>query len=484
MRFDDRLLTVLELATPAPRDRAVQWRQLVELVARGAAGGDTALRDRALGRLAETKGEVPEAVRAAAARAIAGPAVPKLLVTLFAADNAEIAAPLLTAVDLDEAGWDEVRTAASPSVRALLAALRPKAVKALPIESIVVPEPASEPVFPSDSSPKRPQAPTLPPTEPGLFRWECGQTGEIDWVEGAPRAALIGRSISDELDNRFSARQPFRDEALASADEGPLAGEWRWSGTPAFFPDTGRFAGYRGVARRYGLVAAVPAERSGVAGLNADDLRELVHELRTPLNAISGFGEIIVGQYLGPAHLAYRERAGQIVHQAQRLLGAVDDLDFSAKLQSGRAARGPGTALDEIVPALRQQLGLRATNRGVTLSMTMRTYEGRLALDRELAERLIGRFGEAIIDAAAANEHLELVINRVGPQFAVSIDRPEATRGIGDEALLVPAFVVGGGSGLGLGFALRLVRGLASMAGGRLDVARDRLTLLIPLAEG
>jgi signal transduction histidine kinase len=29
-----------------------------------------------------------------------------------------------------------------------------------------------------------------------------------------------------------------------------------------------------------------------------------MHELRTPLNAIIGFGEIIEGQYLGPAHRA------------------------------------------------------------------------------------------------------------------------------------------------------------------------------------
>jgi hypothetical protein len=30
------------------------------------------------------------------------------------------------------------------------------------------------------------------------------------------------------------------------SEEGVLAGEWRWSGAPAFFADTGRFAGYRG----------------------------------------------------------------------------------------------------------------------------------------------------------------------------------------------------------------------------------------------
>ena len=55
-----------------------------------------------------------------------------------------------------------------------------------------------------------------------------------------------------------------------------------------------------------------------------------------------------------------------------------------------------------------------------------------------------------------------------------------STFGIAEEALLDPAFDVGQGSALGLGFSLRLVRGLASVAGGRLDVAPDRLILLLP----
>jgi hypothetical protein len=441
---------------------------------------------RALSRLAEIGSEVPVGVRAAAARAVAGPAVPASLVALFAADSADVAAPLLTAADLGADAWEEVRAAASPGVRALLAAIRPEA--APPVASVppLVPEqaPVVQPVPVSlpMSAPERPHGIVLPPTEPGLFRWECGPTGEIDWVDGAPRAALIGRSIADELDSRFSARLPFNDEALASAEEGPLAGDWRWSGTPAFFPDSGRFAGYRGVARREGtgIVTADP-DRAGVAALDSDSLRELVHELRTPLNAILGFGEIIDGQFLGPAHHAYRERAGEIVRQARRLLGAVDDLDFAARLHSGRVAPGPGVLVEDVLPVLRAQLGQQATARNVALSITVRRFEGRCALDRELAGRLIGRFGEAVIDAAAANEHLELVIDRIGAQFAVSMDRPDATRGMAEDALLDPAFVVDGGSGLGLGFALRLVRGLASMAGGGLDIAPERLVLLIPI---
>ena len=103
-------------------------------------------------------------------------------------------------------------------------------------------------------------APALP-TSTSLFRWECGAGGEIAWVDGAPRGALIGRSIararngdSDHVDpevvRAFTVRAPFRDAALTVAGDGLVAGEWKISGVPAFDPADGRFRGYRGVALR------------------------------------------------------------------------------------------------------------------------------------------------------------------------------------------------------------------------------------------
>jgi hypothetical protein len=43
-----------------------------------------------------------------------------------------------------------------------------------------------------------PPAAPEPVTVPGLFRWECDASGQIGWVEGAPRGALIGRSLPGE----------------------------------------------------------------------------------------------------------------------------------------------------------------------------------------------------------------------------------------------------------------------------------------------
>jgi hypothetical protein len=40
VRFDDRLATVLAQPVGSPRDRAIRWRQLVDLVARSGGTGD------------------------------------------------------------------------------------------------------------------------------------------------------------------------------------------------------------------------------------------------------------------------------------------------------------------------------------------------------------------------------------------------------------------------------------------------------------
>src|SRR6185436_3480156 len=147
----------------------------------------------------------------------------------------------------------------------------------------------------------------------------------------------------------FEKRAPFRDARFAVAGEGPAAGDWRISGIPFFDPRSGAFLGYRGTARRPRLdeiATAATAVAPGVFGTQfpADALRQLIHELRTPLNAIIGFAEMIEGQYMGPAPLPYRGRATSIVEQARGLLGAVDDLDTAARIESRRLDLREGAA--------------------------------------------------------------------------------------------------------------------------------------------
>jgi signal transduction histidine kinase len=331
------------------------------------------------------------------------------------------------------------------------------------------------------------------PGAPGLFRWECGPSGEIGWIEGAPRGALIGRSIARSQDDSggtvdedvvraFAMRSPFRDAMLSVAGDGQVAGEWKISGVPAFEPTDGRFAGYRGVAMRD---LAPVSERAMSAEILADpdSLRELVHEIKTPLNAIIGFAEIIDGQYLGPADRRYRERAGEIVGQARLLLGAIDDLDFAAKLH-GSARLGDrrtdlGDQLDALYPSLREL----AESRGVDLEIARRA-QILCAVEPELADRLLYRLSASVIEFAGSGERLRLAVEQHGETSRFSISRPAALRGLSVAQLFDPRPTAADENGpvLGIGFSLRLVRGLAEIAGGELVTSPAGLTLLLPRA--
>ncbi|MCY7281417.1 MAG: hypothetical protein LH610_11085 [Sphingomonas bacterium] len=492
----------------SPHDRAVRWRQLVDLVARSTGNSDRALLKQAIENIRIDRPVIREPIRAAAARSIAGSPIPLVLLTIFAADNLTVAAPLIASASLTGDALASLRSAASPDVRRFLDSLsRPPETEP---PRAAAPQPDPEPV-PSISEvidrierlrasrePEPPRIVVPPPRAPdypvpGLFRWECGAGGEIEWVEGAPRGPLIGRSIAnadpdqgvDEcVERAFVIRAPFRDCLFELGDDGLMAGEWQISGAPAFAPGDGRFIGYRGIARR-GQPEPDPLPPRVASRLPSgnDTLREMIHEIKTPLNAIIGFAEIIDGQYFGPAHRRYRERAAEIVANARSLLEATEDLDFVAKLQSARASASEGTALMSFFPSFADALLARAAALGVQLDMDMPDTTGTSMLEPELTERLLRRFTDAILVATALGEHLTFRVRRFDTRFALIVTRPKSTILAGKDELLDPEFTIGGADRalLGLGFSLRLINGLVGIAGGSLEIDEGQFTLSIPL---
>lgn len=512
MRFDDRLATVLSQPVGSPHDRAVRWRQLVDLVARANGNSDRALLERAIELIRTDRPAIREPIRAAAARSIAGSPIPLALLTVFATDKLAVAAPLIASASLTGDALAALRTAASADVRRFLDSLsRPPDAEPPPVvESQPEPPSETEPV-PSISEvvarierlrSSRAQAP--PPMiepalrtpdypVPALFRWECGAGGEIEWVEGAPRGPLIGRSIAiadadegvdDCVERAFVIRAPFRDCLLELGDDGLMAGEWQISGAPAFAPGDGRFIGYRGIARRGPLEPEpLPPRSNGRLPAGHDALREMIHEIKTPLNAIIGFAEIIDGQYFGPAHRRYRERAAEIVTNARSLLEAAEDLDFVAKLQSARASASVGTDFASFFPSFADALMARAATLGVQLDLDAPDTSGTCMLEPELTERLLRRFTDAILAATAPGEHLTFRVRRFDDRFGISVTRPKSTILAGKDDLLDPDFTIGGADRalLGLGFSLRLINGLVGIAGGGLEIDDGQFTLGIPL---
>jgi hypothetical protein len=586
VRFDDRLNTVLAQPAANPHDRAVRWRQLVELLAR--AGDLTSpVAQQGLGEIASEAQAIDPQVRAAAARAVAGPQLPAALVGAFAADTIAVSAPVLAAASLTPAEWSGVLEQASPEsvrfVRSLYpdlteqaapqaqgiavdaeiaeieesevevsdtspaaeagselelenepqpepepeAELEPAAQPEPERESQPEPEPEPEPVIaappsPPPAAPSPTPAPAMPipsisevlarieslreerqfvrpvsqaaaqvgrrqPEGPSpLFRWECGPSGEIAWVEGVPRGSLIGRSLANpgehngvdqRIQRAFAVRAPFRDATLTISGEGPTSGEWSLSGVPAFEPSDGRFAGYRGVAVRSGESAPEshdePREK-----LDENSLRELVHELKTPLNAILGFAEIIDGQYLGPAAATYRSRAAEIVSQARLLLSAIEDLDITAKLRAAAGTTNRATDLNALLSTLTAEFKEQATRRGARFDLLLSRTPAVSPLDQNVIERLMRRFISAMIDAAEPKERIAVTIDCDVGQCLLSVNRPKAMHALSDAQLF--GREEGSTGALASGFSLKLARGIAQTAGGDLRASGDRLSLVLP----
>ena len=501
-------------------DRTVRWRQLVDLLSRPHDDLDPALLDAALTMVQSGLRSVPKAVKAATARSIAGRAAEPRLIAIFAADKLDVAAPLLAAAPLDEAGWAIVLQNASDEIAAFIQTLRGD-VAAAPSATLhaqtgsdasqppLEPAPSigdmvarierlkikrePQPANAGDGASRSTQADRPEPvTGPNLFRWECDASGQIGWVEGAPRGALIGRSLPSEegapraLVRAFADRLPF-DETPMKLPTPALEGEWRLSGIPAFSPNDGRFLGYRGIAVREGVEEEAETKLALPAAMaDADALRETIHEIKTPLNAIIGFAEIIDGQYLGPAHRNYRYRAAEIVGQARMLLAAIEDLDFAARLQGQPQEKDASTDLAEILPPLAEEWGNRALSRDVRLRIATSLGSLRCALQPELARRLLSRLLGAAVEAAEDGEQVDVHVREGKKVLNISVTRPASTRQLNEAQIMDPAFQVegaDGGSRLGLGFALRLVRGLAQLAAGSLRLTQTEFQLVLPAAK-
>ncbi|HUG45785.1 MAG TPA: histidine kinase dimerization/phospho-acceptor domain-containing protein [Sphingomicrobium sp.] len=492
--IDDRLRTVLAQPATDPNDRAARWRQLVEFAAKAEPGDDSDLIQQAIESIRKDCAAVDERVRSEAALAVAPLAPPVELVAAFAADLLDVAAPVLVGARLTASEWNCVSQGASEECRDFIATMRAGDRRADGRHA----EPAQPPDQPRPTpsipevvarierlrSSREPDEGEAPPPDrgeeaPRLFRWECNEAGEIDWVEGAPRGALVGHSIAQRatpgggsiIERAFASRAPFHDGLLELPADAAIGGTWKISGIPAFDRSSGRFSGYRGIAERPGQ----PIDRSG-AGLAGStiSIRELAHEIRTPLNAIIGFAEIICGEYLGPAESRFRERAAQIVSDARQLLSAVEDLDLAARLRSSSRPEIGRADIDRIVESLIDRIRKSASERGVEVEPSAGKAQLTAAVKPEVAERLIDRMCSAAIAAASKGERLALLVDEDANHCTVSISRPMSLR----ERDFRPDRNRRSSDGATL--PIRLVMGLARTAGCELEAGDDRLTLRLP----
>lgn len=534
MRFDDSLATVLAADASTSFGARAAFLQLSDLLARRRVPAN----DELIARMRELRPLVKEETRAAAARGLALADPPLALVALFGDDTPPVAATVLRVARLAPEGWDGLIERVGPFGRSVLRSrtdLPPSAVRTLerfarvdmalsdgrPEAERAVVRPATDAKSPdvAEAAPRvgetpRRQAPagfeiadlvsrierhrrdpagaaSAVPARVDAFRFETDATGTVRWVDTAPREPLIGLTLRHDIaapvvdgvaGGGLRHRAPFADAHMAVPGTSAVGGDWRISAVPLFERQGGRFIGMRGRARRP-AVEDTPTLAPPLAEPTGEGLRRLMHELRTPTNAIAGFSELIEQQLLGEVAPSYRSRASAIRGDVGDLIGAIDDIDLSARLDArAQTLRREVVDLDAALAQVTEDLRPLAERRAATLAIRAEPGSA-VAGDRLLTERLVQRLGIVLLAAAAPGETVTVTVTQQGSSTAIAARLPTALRGRSERELLsLDPAGENGAPLLGTGFTLRLMRRLAVQMGGTMGLDGERLTLALPAA--
>ncbi len=519
--------TILGLTATDVGSRTAVWRQLVDIVAQGGSRIEPELRAIVHERIAALRDTIPANERRQAAASFADRLNQPAVVAIFATDQPAVAAPVIARATLSEAEWIGLIGNFPPTSRAILRNRRDlgpaveRALASFGASDFALANFAVEPVLPATPEESSSQIRNLVArieafrsqhaAESALdpvavasdaFTFETNIDGDINWVQGTAREALVGLSIAEiavprepgvdgQAAGAYRRRAPFHDARLVVTGTGPAGGDWLISAIPIFNPRDGRFAGYHGDARRPRRDERAGGGQGALSGIAvpADSLRQLVHELRTPLNAIQGFAEMIDRQILGPAASAYRTRAQYVVGESRRLLEVVDDLDAAARLDSDRFERVAGTSdaglvLERIVAEQRSALAAR----GVMLKTAVPLGAGGpiVTITETLLDRMMRRLLASVVGLLGVGDTVDVALETRSTGVLLTLSRPTVLDGRDERALLDPSY---GPEGewpdapiLGLGFTLRLIANLARETSATLTLDNDAFRLMLPAA--
>lgn len=329
--------------------------------------------------------------------------------------------------------------------------------------------------------------------------------GTINWVDGVPRGALVGTSLSEPSYDgcpgpdasgaaAFKQRITLDNARMKLCGPDMINGDWRINAAPFFDTLNGRFKGYKGILRRPNILESAGVDNihnDTFASDNGDNLQQLIHELRTPLGAVIGFAEIIEQQLFGPVSSEYRMLAKTILEEGNRLLSGFDDLNVAAKIDSGNYQASLGvTDCSWLMQKISRKLAPLVTTQGASLIFSETEKLKPLAVENDDAERLFVRLLSALVIASAKDEKLichwkSITLDKPMNQFSVTL--PNALCTMSEQELFESGPEKNEDNNkaplLGLGFSLRLVRNLTNNIGGNLTFHPLHVTLNLPASR-
>lgn len=204
-------------------------------------------------------------------------------------------------------------------------------------------------------------------------------------------------------------------------------------------------------------------------------LANMSHELRTPLNAIIGFADVMDHKLFGPlGSTKYEEYVGLIHQSGQLLLDLISDLLDMAKIEAGKMEMNFQTVdLNAVVSDCVRLMSQRAEQGDVTIKVEMVdgvTCNGDRRALRQILLNLLSNavkfapHGTVTIAAHADEQNIVLTVQDNG----IGIPESELTRlGQPFEQVVSDPMLAQAGTGLGLA----LVRSLATLHGGDMEIA-------------
>ncbi len=217
-------------------------------------------------------------------------------------------------------------------------------------------------------------------------------------------------------------------------------------------------------------------------------LANMSHEVRTPLNGVLGIAGVLAGTTLDPKQ---RQMVSIIESSAGTLQRVLSDVLDLARMEAGRVdILSEPFALGDVIRVLADSAGVQAEAKGLGFSLIWNADQAAWAVgDRVRLEQILGNLlGNAL--KFTEKGRVELVFGRIGEAWRIEV----RDTGIGfdpdrTEQLFQPFHQADdtitrrfGGTGLGLGIARDLARGMGGeLTGAGRPGAGAVFTLTLPL---
>ena len=203
------------------------------------------------------------------------------------------------------------------------------------------------------------------------------------------------------------------------------------------------------------------------------------HELRTPLNAIIGFSDVIKNEMFGAVGERYKDYTGEINESARHLLELINNILDISNAQVGHRAlkqeniEGPG-----IIDSVYKIYSQRASDKGISLSITTEPDAPTLHADPALIKRIIGNLLSNAIKFTPSGGIVEICVIR--PDDG-GLNLVVKDTGCGIDAVDIPRILVPFGQtdtafsreNVGIGLGLTLVVAFTELHGGEVEIKSE-----------